>query len=139
MTTNEKTNPTFSTQEPTDTACLNAMAGLANQLGLQHWSATIQGKEHEAICIARAFHEHLKRLLQKDVPSIESQTISLSDRELDVLRWAALGKSTSVTAQILRISEKTVRKARETAAQKLDCHNITQSVVAATRLGLLER
>jgi len=138
MTTKEKQSPQEQMQEPTDLDCLDAIAELANQLGIDSWSETIQGKEHEAISIARALRGDLQRLREIELPQTSGDTkIILTERELEVLRWAALGKSTSVTAQILRVTEKTVRKTRETAARKLNAHNITQSLVAATRLGLL--
>jgi DNA-binding CsgD family transcriptional regulator len=138
MTTKENQSPQEQMQEPTDLDCLDAIAELANQLGIDSWSETVQGKEHEAISIARALRGDLQRLQDVEQPhvSVDAKVI-LTERELEVLRWAALGKSASVTAQILRVNEKTVRKARETAGQKLNAHNITQCLVAATRLGLL--
>jgi DNA-binding CsgD family transcriptional regulator len=124
-------------QEPTDTDCLEAIADLANQLGLDSRSETLQGKELEAISIAREVRDDLKRLLESASLSGSGQPlVALTERELEVLRWASLGKSASVTAQILRVSEKAVRKARESAGRKLNSHNIMQSVVTATRLGL---
>ena len=143
MTEKEKTNPAPTStlpgheQEPTDLDCLDAIADLADQLGIDSWPETVQGKEHEAITIARLLRGDLKRLQEIEGPTQSDTVVSLTERELEVLSWASLGKSVSVTAQILRVTEKTVRKARETAGRKLGAHNITQSVVAATRLGLL--
>ena len=143
MTEKEKTKPPGQEQreeqrqEPTDLDCLDAIADLADQLGIDSWPETVQGKEHEAITIARLLRGDLKRLQEIEAPLQPDATVSLTERELEVLYWASLGKSVSVTAQILRVTEKTVRKARETAGRKLGAHNITQSVVAATRLGLL--
>ena len=62
---------------------------------------------------------------------------SLSARELEVLRWTAEGKTAWEVGRILGISEQTVARHVNSAAQKLGCVNKVQAVAKALRLGLL--
>lgn len=64
--------------------------------------------------------------------------IGLTDRERDVLAWAARGKTTSVTAEILRISPKTVEVYAASAIEKLGAGNRTHAVAMAIKLGLID-
>ena len=61
----------------------------------------------------------------------------LSARELDVLGWAAEGKSCADTAIILNIQECTVVFHRRNAVRKLDVCNMVQAVAVAIRRGLI--
>jgi DNA-binding CsgD family transcriptional regulator len=63
---------------------------------------------------------------------------NLTIRELDVLRWTAIGKTASEVGTILNIAEETVNKHAGSAATKLKCHGKLQSVVRAISLGLLQ-
>lgn len=64
--------------------------------------------------------------------------IGLTDRERDVLAWAARGKTTSVTAQILSLSPKTVDVYVASAIDKLGAGNRTHAVAKAIKLGLID-
>jgi DNA-binding CsgD family transcriptional regulator len=61
----------------------------------------------------------------------------LSARELECLRWVALGKDTSEIAIILNISSHTTRDYLKSARHKLDCVTSAQAVTKAVQLGLL--
>lgn len=61
----------------------------------------------------------------------------LSARELECLRWIALGKDTSDIAVILNISSHTARDYLKSARFKLDCVTSAQAVTKAVKLGLL--
>jgi DNA-binding CsgD family transcriptional regulator len=61
----------------------------------------------------------------------------LTTRELECLRWIALGKDTSDIAVILSISSHTARDYLKSARFKLDCVTSAQAVSKATKLGLL--
>jgi len=102
-------------------------------------SAADEGQAHAEQDALESQVAHLlqSELMRVPVAASRAPTIVFTERERDVLHWAALGKSAGVTAQILGISEKTVRKARESAGRKLNSHNIVQSIATATRLGLL--
>lgn len=62
---------------------------------------------------------------------------ALSEREVEVLRWSAEGKTSSEIAQILAISERTVNFHVNSAVAKLDASNKTSAAVRAAMLGLL--
>lgn len=64
--------------------------------------------------------------------------ISLTDREREMLGWAARGKTTSETAEILKISDETVEGHIRNAMKKLSAANKTQAVVKAIYLGLVD-
>ena len=61
----------------------------------------------------------------------------LTDRERDVLAWAARGKSALDTADILTLSEDTVKTHIRNALKKLDANNKTHGVTKAIYLGLI--
>lgn len=63
--------------------------------------------------------------------------VSLTEFESQVLQWAAIGKGAAVTAQIMGISERSVRKARETAGKKLNSNSVLLSITIARERGLL--
>lgn len=62
---------------------------------------------------------------------------NLTERELEVLRWTADGKSAVEIADILSISKNTVEFHIKNAVQKLQTSNKTAAVVRAVMLGLL--
>lgn len=64
--------------------------------------------------------------------------ITLTDRERDVLTWAARGKTLAETATILSISMQTVDFYTRNALKKLGAHNKTHGAVIAARLGLID-
>lgn len=62
----------------------------------------------------------------------------LTDRERDVLAWAARGKTASETADILKIAESTVETHLKNAMTKLNAVNKTNAAVKAISLGLID-
>jgi len=63
--------------------------------------------------------------------------VSLTERQLDVLRWIALGKTAWATGQILGVSERTVNGHLAAIYAKLNAGSQTQAVFNAVELGLL--
>lgn len=66
-----------------------------------------------------------------------SAAVRLSQREMDVLYWVALGKSNSVIASILGISPHTVDTMLRRCFKKLDVSNRTSAVLKAVSTGLI--
>ena len=62
----------------------------------------------------------------------------LSDRERDVLSWAARGKTNGEIAEILGLSENTVETHMKHALHKLDVNNKTHGVAKAIILGMID-
>lgn len=63
---------------------------------------------------------------------------ALTDREKDVLSWAARGKTMSETATILTISDATVETHLKNVMRKLFADNKTHAVAKAIYLGLID-
>ncbi len=61
----------------------------------------------------------------------------LTPRELECLRWVALGKDTTEIGKILQISPHTTRDYLKSVHYKLDCVTSAQAVTKAVKLGLL--
>ncbi|MDT8999869.1 autoinducer binding domain-containing protein [Paucibacter sp. APW11] len=70
-------------------------------------------------------------------PELEQPKIELSDREIDVLRWTAEGKTSAEIADILNISERTVNFHVNSVVAKLGACNKTSAAVRAAMLGLI--
>ncbi len=65
------------------------------------------------------------------------QEKTLSQRECEVLKWAADGKTAHEIGLILSLSRETIKFHLRNAGSKLGVHNCTATVVRATSLGLL--
>lgn len=63
--------------------------------------------------------------------------IRLTQREMEVLVWAAIGKTAIETARLLEISSDTVNFHIKNCLKKLNVQNKTAAAAKATALGLL--
>ena len=63
---------------------------------------------------------------------------ALTDRERDMLAWAARGKTVADTADILKISDETVETHIRNAMRKLGASNKTHAVAKAIYLSLID-
>jgi len=75
-----------------------------------------------------------QRLLVPDVPE---QVPALSEREREVLKWAADGKTAWETSVILGISERTAVQHLQNATRRLGCVNKRQAAAKALLLGVI--
>lgn len=75
-----------------------------------------------------------QQLADKLLPEMEA---SLSDREVEVLRWTAEGKTSAEISYILNISGRTVNFHISNAMIKLNAVNKTSAVIRAARIGIL--
>jgi LuxR family quorum sensing-dependent transcriptional regulator len=62
----------------------------------------------------------------------------LNEREIEILRWTAEGKTSAEISRITKLSEHTVNHYATVATKKLGCSNRTQAVVQVMRMGLLK-
>lgn len=67
-----------------------------------------------------------------------SGALDLSDRELEVLRTAASGRSNKEVAAELGISPRTVQEHLRNVFRKLDAASRTEAVITALRLGVID-
>ncbi len=68
---------------------------------------------------------------------LPSTNIELSRREEQSLTWAARGKTSAETADIMHISYASVRTYLESARSKLCCTNLAHTVASAVAIGLI--
>ncbi len=85
-----------------------------------------------AIC--RQFHIAYIELIKRETVTPK---IKLTNREKEILLWAAEGKSDAVIADILGISYSTVRFHLNNIYKKLDTNERVFAVIKAIRLGLI--
>ncbi|MEZ5692018.1 MAG: LuxR family transcriptional regulator [Rickettsiales bacterium] len=76
-------------------------------------------------------------VLYRNMEEKSSPIIQLSKREKEVMNWAASGKSRGVIADILNISDETVKTYIERIFIKLQVSSIQMAVVKAISLGLI--
>ncbi len=76
-------------------------------------------------------------LLDRSSRISRGQSIPLSKREVEVLQWAAEGKSNWETSRILRVSEETVKTYVKRVLRKLNARNKGQAVAAAIERRLI--
>ncbi len=79
---------------------------------------------------------HMRHLMVNAGP--KNDLISMSPREIEILRWIARGKSTPVIAEILGISRHTVDTLMRRIFEKLSVHDRTAAAVKGLQMGLLE-
>lgn len=85
--------------------------------------------------LAQAVHETLTNVLASKPES--PSAITLTAREMDVLRWAGDGKTAAETADILGIAERTVVFHVDNALRRLGAVNKTAGVLKAAMLRLI--
>lgn len=120
-----------SRRDPEGTYSLLAMARSEGALG----SDEVQRLQPRMQWLVHAAHEAMRASGQdmaRDQPAVD-----LSDREIDVLRWTAEGKTSAEVADILNISERTVNFHINSVVGKLGACNKTSAAVRAAMLGLL--
>ena len=114
--------------------------GISGMLTLSRSQENLSGSElldktAEMIWLVQLAHFGMaRRLTPKLMPEAE---VTLSKREIQVLRWTAEGKTSSEVADILRIAERTVNFHITNAVIKLNASNKTAAAIRASVLGLL--
>ena len=105
-----RTEPEITAEEATaKQERLQWLSNLCHESMLKHWEASLRG----------------------------GPEATLSERELDVLRWSCDGKTSPEMAQIIGVSVATVNFHMRNACQKLGTGNKTAAAVRAALLGLL--
>ncbi len=98
-------------------------------------AAELQNSVFMMAWLTQMAHLGMSRLLAAKLnPEIE---VTLSDREIEVLRWTGDGKTSADIAEIINISERTVNFHINNAMLKLNAANKVSAVVKAAMLGML--
>lgn len=89
----------------------------------------------------QAAAEHVHRIVARRMRCSLAQTVggALTSREIEVLRWAADGKSARDIGTILSISQPTVRFHIKNLLAKMGVPNITAAAARAVILGIFDR
>jgi LuxR family transcriptional regulator len=112
-------------------ASLLTFARAGDPVGRSEFQANAQ-KMH---WLAHAAHAALANILAARPDGLGA--VKLTEREVEVLRWAADGKTASESAEILAISERTVIFHIDNALRKLGAANKTAGVLKAAMLRLI--
>lgn len=96
----------------------------------------LQAKEAQIHWLSVLIHEHFQRVFLDQSHSCEIS--SLTEREIEVLRWSADGKIAAEIAVILQISINTVNFHLKKVLLKLAAPNKTAAILRAALNGLLE-
>lgn len=83
--------------------------------------------------LGKYFHSHILRLNGHDT----FESLLISARELDCLKWTAAGKTAWEASKILGISERTVIFHLNAVRKKMDCATTTQAVAKAVATQLI--
>ena len=89
------------------------------------FDARVGQHQHELHLIAIYLHAQLRNATTAPIPPLRP---CLTQRETSCLQWAARGKSASDTAEIIRISRRTVVFHTENAKRKLGVATVQQAV-----------
>jgi LuxR family transcriptional activator of conjugal transfer of Ti plasmids len=113
-----------------------AGVGISTDLSRPEAEYIIESKMSELFSIGHLLHGAMIRLARQDaaIPDMPD----LTDRELECLRWAALGKSSWEIGQVLSIRETTVNFHLKNVREKFGVSTRTAAVTAAYALGLLQ-
>ncbi len=84
--------------------------------------------------VATYMHEKIISCCKKDTRHIKSP---LTPREMDVVLWAAQGKSNSEIAAIMQIAESTIKTHLQNIFLKLDVRNKQHAIGYALSNGLI--
>ena len=115
---------------------MRGVGGEISGIGLARSDKMDEGDDYEFMASAHLlstyFHETYRYLILKERPDL-----SMTEREYDILCWAAEGKNNEDIAAILNISANTVRFHWKNIFKKLDAHDRIYAVTKAIRLGLI--
>jgi LuxR family transcriptional regulator len=98
-------------------------------------AAELAEKEERIQWLVHTSHQAIKTACRD--PEINNPPVNLSEREVEVLRWTAEGKTSADIAEFMRISERTVNFHVNSAVDKLGACNKTSAAVRAAMLGLI--
>ncbi len=109
-----------------------ALFSVNTDLPDRFWPAFRKSYIRDFQVIACSFHEHVLRR-EKVLPP----TIELSPRQLEVLKWAAVGKTEWEVGAIMNVSTRTVKYHMACALARLGTSNKVSAVARAVRLHLI--
>jgi len=107
---------------------------LNSQLGDKEFERLTDSIKYDAQVMAYHFHDAVCRALRaKQVVPLPTP---LTEREVEILRWTAAGKTAWEIGGILNISERTVNFHVQNVMEKFGVHNKTHAAAKAMGMGL---
>jgi DNA-binding CsgD family transcriptional regulator len=94
------------------------------------------GLLRDCTLVANHFHMTLRQRIGNDPAQVE--TLRLTARELEVMKWAAAGKTREEIAGILNVTPHTVKFHLYNTHAKLDVFSTAHAIAKLVYLGLLE-
>jgi len=111
------------------------LMSLYSELADGEFSKNVDDCQHELHVMAMHFHDAVQCTLANIAPP--PVPIPLTEREVEILQWTALGKTAWEIGSILKISERTVNFHLQNAMSKLGVHNKTHAAYKAVSVGLI--
>jgi DNA-binding CsgD family transcriptional regulator len=108
---------------------------LYSDLSDKAFAGAIDDFQYDVHLISLHFHDAVQRALAK-VEAVP-KPIPLTEREVEILQWTAIGKTAWEIGSILKISERTVNFHLQNAMTKFGVHNKTHAAAKAMSAGLL--
>jgi len=96
-------------------------------------TATLQEETNDLFMLSMHFFDAYDRARYP----MGNNPLGLTERELDVVRWSATGKTSAEIGLILSLSDHTINAYMNNALKKLDCVNRTQLVAKALRMRII--
>lgn len=95
----------------------------------------LDANKFKMVWLTQVAHLGMSRCLTPKL--MQEVNVTLSNRETEVLRWTADGKTSSEISCILNIAERTVNFHINNVVTKLNAANKTSATIKAAMLGLL--
>jgi DNA-binding CsgD family transcriptional regulator len=108
---------------------------LNSQLPDKEFERLANTTQFEAQVLAYHFHDAVRRTM-KPQHEIVPPPMPLTEREVEILRWTAAGKTAWEIGGILNISERTVNFHVQNVMEKFGVHNKTHAAAKALGMGL---
>ncbi len=96
------------------------------------------GKTFFSPSVARRLHQQQRKAQSRGELSGKTQSVVLTSREMEVLQLIAEGRANKQTADLLKISVKTVEKHRQSVMDKLNIHDTAGLTRHAIAKGIIE-
>ncbi len=110
-----------------------AVFSVSGDLADSEWQRYSRHYMRDFQTIGYFIHSRMMEALGLDL----SPQVPLLNRELECLRWSAVGKNKWEIGEILTISERTVKFHLDQARHKLNCTNVTHAVAKSIAIGLI--
>ena len=107
---------------------------LNSQLADKEFNRLTEQTKLDAQVLAYHFHDAVSRTLR--TKQVVPLPIALTEREVEILRWTAAGKTAWEIGNILNISERTVNFHVQNVMEKFGVHNKTHAAAKALGMGL---